>query len=105
LVPNTLDIRGTSSRISSTSAPSAGQVGAGQFRAEADADATSEQAASVATTACVCAMRADVDLRVRQADTLLATDLLRIAQSQLQAERGRSDVTRARRSSLQPARP
>jgi len=41
-------------------------------------------------------MRADADLRARQADTLLARDLLRIAQSQLQAGTGVGlDVTRA----------
>jgi outer membrane protein TolC len=63
----------------------------------ADADATAEQAANVATSAYVRAMRADADLRARQADTVLATDLLRIAQSQLQAGTGVGlDVTRAR---------
>jgi outer membrane protein len=63
----------------------------------ADADATAEQAANVATNAYVRAMRADADLRARQADTVLATDLLRIAQSQLQAGTGVGlDVTRAR---------
>jgi outer membrane protein len=63
----------------------------------ADADATAEQAANVATSAYVRAMRADADLRARQADTLLATELLRIAQSQLQAGTGVGlDVTRAR---------
>jgi outer membrane protein TolC len=41
-------------------------------------------------------MRADADLRARQADTVLATELLRIAQSQLQAGTGVGlDVTRA----------
>jgi len=63
----------------------------------ADADASAEQAANVATNAYVRAMRADADLRARQADTVLATDLLRIAQSQLQAGTGVGlDVTRAR---------
>ncbi len=63
----------------------------------ADAEATAEQAATVATTAYVRAMRADADLRARQADTLLATELLGIAQSQLQAGTGVGlDVTRAR---------
>jgi outer membrane protein TolC len=41
-------------------------------------------------------MRAEADVRARQADTLLATDLLRIAESQLQAGTGVGlDVTRA----------
>jgi outer membrane protein len=63
----------------------------------ADADATAEQAATVATTAYVRAMRADADLQARQADTLLATQLLGIAQAQLQAGTGVGlDVTRAR---------
>ena len=63
----------------------------------ADADATAEQAATIATTAYVRAMRADADLHARQADTLLATELLRIAESQLQAGTGVGlDVTRAK---------
>jgi len=63
----------------------------------ADADASAELAATTATMAYVRAMRADADLRARQADTLLATELLRIAQSQLQAGTGVGlDVTRAR---------
>jgi outer membrane protein TolC len=42
-------------------------------------------------------MRADADVRARQADTLLATELLRIAEAQLQAGTGVGlDVTRAR---------
>jgi outer membrane protein TolC len=42
-------------------------------------------------------MRADADLRARQADTRLATELLSIAQSQLQAGTGVGlDVTRAK---------
>jgi outer membrane protein len=62
----------------------------------ADAEASAEQAATAATTAYVRAMRADADVRARQADTLLATDLLRIAEAQLQAGTGVGlDVTRA----------
>ncbi|HST08088.1 MAG TPA: TolC family protein, partial [Gemmatimonadaceae bacterium] len=76
-----------------------GRVKSAQAQARssgADADATAEQSATVATSAYVRAMRADADLRARQADTLLATDLLRIAQSQLQAGTGVGlDVTRA----------
>jgi outer membrane protein TolC len=63
----------------------------------ADADAAAEQAASIATNAYVRAMRADADLHARQADSLLATELLVIAQAQLQAGTGVGlDVTRAR---------
>jgi len=63
----------------------------------AAAEATAEQAATTATNAYVRAMRADADLHARQADTLLATELLRIAESQLQAGTGVGlDVTRAR---------
>ena len=63
----------------------------------ADAEATAEQAATTATTAYVRAMRADADLHARQADTQLATELLTIAQAQLQAGTGVGlDVTRAR---------
>ena len=63
----------------------------------ADADAAAEQAATIATNAYVRAMRADADLRARQADSLLATELLGIAQAQLQAGTGVAlDVTRAR---------
>ena len=63
----------------------------------ADADATAEQAATIATNAYVRAMRADADLNARQADTLLAADLLGIARAQLQAGTGVAlDVTRAR---------
>jgi len=63
----------------------------------ADADATAEQAATTATNAYVRAMRADADLHARQADTVLATELLGIAQSQLQAGTGVGlDVTRAK---------
>ncbi len=62
----------------------------------ADADATAEQAATIATNAYVRAMRADADLHARQADTLLATELLGIARAQLQAGTGVAlDVTRA----------
>jgi outer membrane protein TolC len=77
-----------------------GRVKSAQAQARssnADAEASAEQAATIATTTYVRAMRADADLRARQADTLLATELLRIAQSQLQAGTGVGlDVTRAR---------
>jgi len=63
----------------------------------ADADATAEQAATIATNAYVRAMRADADFHARQADTLLANELLGIARAQLQAGTGVGlDVTRAR---------
>jgi outer membrane protein len=63
----------------------------------ADADFTAEQAATVASNAYVGAMRADAELLARQADTVLAGELLRIAQSQLAAGTGVGlDVTRAR---------
>ncbi len=63
----------------------------------ADADQAAEFAAGTAALAYVRAMRAEADLRARQADTTLANDLLRIAQSQLQAGTGVGlDVTRAR---------
>jgi outer membrane protein len=63
---------------------------------DADADATAERAATIATTAYVRAMRADADLHARQADTVLATELLGIARAQLQAGTGVAlDVTRA----------
>ena len=77
-----------------------GRVKSAQAQARssnADAEASAEQAATIATTTYVRAMRADADLRARQADTVLATELLRIAQSQLQAGTGVGlDVTRAR---------
>ena len=63
---------------------------------DADADAIAEQAATIATNAYVRAMRADADFYARRADTLLATELLGIARSQLQAGTGVAlDVTRA----------
>ena len=62
----------------------------------ADADATAEQAATIATNAYVRTMRADADFYARRADTLLATELLGIARAQLQAGTGVAlDVTRA----------
>ena len=95
---NTLDVRG---RVQQNLLDfgALGRVKSAQAQARsssADADATAEQSATVATSAYVRAMRADADLRARRADTLLATDLLRIAQSQLQAGTGVGlDVTRA----------
>jgi outer membrane protein len=96
---NTLDVRG---RIQQNVLDfgALGRVRSAQAQARsssADADATAEQAATTATTAYVRAMRADADLRARQADTVLAIELLAIAQGQLQAGTGVGlDVTRAR---------
>jgi outer membrane protein len=96
---NLLDIRGrVQQNLLDFSA--IGRVKSAQAQARsfnADADASAEQAATTATTAYVRAMRADADLKARQADSLLATELLGIAQSQLQAGTGVGlDVTRAR---------
>jgi len=96
---NTLDVRG---RVQQNLLDfgAIGRVRSAQAEARsssAAAEATAEQAATTATNAYVRAMRADADLRARQADTLLATELLRIAESQLQAGTGVGlDVTRAR---------
>lgn len=96
---NTIDIRG---RVEQNLLDFAalGRVHSAQASARsssADAQATAEQAATTATMAYVRAMRADADLHARQADTLLATDLLGIAQAQLKAGTGVGlDVTRAR---------
>ena len=96
---NTLDIRG---RVQQNLLDfgALGRVHSAQAAARsssADAQATAEQAATTATMAYVRAMRADADLHARQADTLLATDLLGIAQAQLKAGTGVGlDVTRAR---------
>ncbi|MDQ6688935.1 MAG: TolC family protein [Gemmatimonadota bacterium] len=96
---NTLDIRGRVQQ-SLLDFGALGRVRSAQAAARsssADAQATAEQAATVASTAYVRAMRADADLRARQADTQLATELLGIAQAQLQAGTGVGlDVTRAR---------
>jgi outer membrane protein TolC len=96
---NTLDVRG---RVQQNLLDfgALGRVRSAQAAARssnADADASAEQAATVASTAYIKAMRADADLHARQADTLLATDLLGIARAQLQAGTGVAlDVTRAR---------
>jgi outer membrane protein TolC len=96
---NTLDVRG---RVEQNLLDfgAIGRVRSAQASARssnADANATAEQAATVATTAYVRAMRADADLHARQADTVLATELLGIAQAQLRAGTGVGlDVTRAR---------
>jgi len=96
---NTIDIRG---RVQQNLLDfgALGRVHSAQADARsstADARATAEQAATTATMAYVRAMRADADLHARQADTLLATDLLGIAQAQLKAGTGVGlDVTRAR---------
>src|ERR1700682_3633605 len=80
----TLDIRGrVEQNILNFGA--IGRVRSAQAQARsssADADATAEQAANIATSAYIRAMRADADLRARQADTRLATELLSIAPSQ-----------------------
>lgn len=63
----------------------------------AEADAIAEQAATVASNAYIGSLRADAELRARQADTVLAAELLKIAESQLAAGTGVGlDVTRAR---------
>jgi len=63
----------------------------------ADADATAEHAATIASNAYIGSMRADAELRAREADTALAAELLKIAESQLAAGTGVGlDVTRAR---------
>ncbi|MEP6856990.1 MAG: TolC family protein [Gemmatimonadales bacterium] len=96
---NTLDVRG---RVQQNLLDfgALGRVRSAQAAARsssADADATAEQAAIIATNAYVRAMRADADLHARQADTVLATELLGIARAQLQAGTGVGlDVTRAR---------
>ena len=96
---NTLDVRG---RVQQNLLDfgALGRVRSAQAAARsssADADAIAEQAATIATNAYVRAMRADADLHARQADTVLATELLGIAQAQLQAGTGVGlDVTRAR---------
>jgi outer membrane protein TolC len=96
---NTLDVRG---RVQQNLLDfgALGRVRSAQAAARsssADADATAEQAATIATNAYVRAMRADADLHARQADTLLATELLGIARAQLEAGTGVGlDVTRAR---------
>src|SRR6267378_638060 len=96
---NTLDVRG---RVQQNLLDfgAIGRVRSAQAQARsssADADASAEQAANIATSAYIRAMRADADLRARQADTRLATELLSIAQSQLQAGTGVGlDVTRAK---------
>jgi len=96
---NTLDVRG---RVQQNLVDfgALGRVRSARAAARsssADADAAAEQAATIATNAYVRAMRADADLRARQADSVLATELLGIAQAQLQAGTGVAlDVTRAR---------
>ncbi len=63
----------------------------------AEASATSEQAASQAAVAYVRAIRASDDFRARSEDSVLAADLVIVAQAQLQAGTGIAlDVTRAR---------
>lgn len=63
----------------------------------AEATATSEQAAAQAAIAYVSALRAADDFRARSEDSTLAADLVNVAQGQLQAGTGIAlDVTRAR---------
>lgn len=65
--------------------------------AEADAAQIAELAAATATAAYVRALRADAHVNARAADSALASELLDIAQRQLQAGVGVAlDVTRAR---------
>ena len=96
---NTLDVRG---RVQQNLVDfgALGRVRSARAAARsssADADATAEQAATIATNAYVRTMRADADFYARRADTLLATELLGIARAQLQAGTGVAlDVTRAR---------
>lgn len=72
-------------------------AGAVARSSDAAAQEAAEIAASNAALAYVRAMRAEAELRARQTDTTLATDLLGIAKSQLQAGTGVGlDVTRAR---------
>jgi outer membrane protein TolC len=96
---NTLDIRGRIQQDifdpAALSRVRAARISA--LSSSADALAASEVAANTAAAAYVRLMRADAELRSRQADTTLATELLGIAQSQLQAGTGVGlDVTRAR---------
>jgi len=95
---NTLDFRGhVQQNLLDMSAVGRVRQAQAQVRSTgADADNVAEQAATIASNAYVIAMRADADLYARQADTLRATELLRIAESQLQAGTGVGlDVTRA----------
>jgi outer membrane protein len=96
---NTTDIRGRV-QASLFDAGAIARVRAAKASAQsstADAEEAAELAASTAALAYVRAMRAEADLRARQADTTLATELLGIAQAQLQAGTGVGlDVTRAR---------
>ena len=70
---------------------------ASALSSSADADQAAEVAATNAAVAYVRLMSSQAGLRARQADTVLATELLGIAQSQLQAGTGVGlDVTRAR---------
>ncbi len=96
---NTTDIRG---RIQQNlfDAGALGRVRSTKAAARsssADADQAASLAAANAAVAYVRALRADADLIARQRDTTLATELLGIARSQLQAGTGVGlDVTRAR---------
>jgi outer membrane protein len=80
-------------------------AGIGRYRAaqaaasgvSADAEAVKQQAASVAVSAYVRTLRAEAQVTARSADSALATDLLGIAQRQVDAGVGVAlDVTRAR---------
>ena len=71
-------------------------AGAAVTATTADATVASEQAAAQAATAYVQALRAEGDFRARSEDSVLAVDLLNVAQAQLDAGTGIAlDVTRA----------
>lgn len=72
------------------------QARAAVVASSADATVASEQAGSQAALAYVRAIRAEDDVRARAQDSVLAADLVNIAQAQLQAGTGVAlDVTRA----------
>lgn len=71
-------------------------AGAAVKASTADATVASEQAGAQAALAYVQALRADGDFRARSEDSVLAVDLLNVAQAQLDAGTGIAlDVTRA----------
>ncbi|MEO6778942.1 MAG: TolC family protein [Gemmatimonadaceae bacterium] len=71
-------------------------AGAQVMASSAAATQASEQAGAQAALAYVQALRAEDDFRARSEDTVLAADLVRVAQAQLQAGTGVAlDVTRA----------
>lgn len=71
-------------------------AGAAVKQSSAEATVASEQAGSQAALAYVQALRAEDDLRARSEDSVLASDLVNVAQAQLDAGTGIAlDVTRA----------